>query len=76
MTIFHKHSLLGLCLFLPFFGLSQTIITGKVIDQKDGTPLPYVYLKIEKIALGTVTEGDGKFRKNGAIQKRKNITNT
>ncbi len=60
-TFFKQFSLLS-CLLFSFSVLAQTTITGKVVDKKDGTPLPYVYLKIDKFALGTVTEGDGKFR--------------
>ena len=62
MTTFFKHTLIGFLLFFPFFLNSQTTISGIIVDQNDGTPLPYVYLKIDKIAIGTVTEGDGKFR--------------
>lgn len=42
--------------------LSQTTIRGTVVDKNDGAPLPYAYLKIDKVGLGTVTEGDGKFK--------------
>lgn len=41
---------------------SDIIITGTVVDKSDGTPLPYAYLKVDNTRLGTVTEGDGKFR--------------
>jgi len=40
----------------------QETIKGTVVDKTDGTPLPYAYLKIDKVGLGTVTEGDGKFQ--------------
>jgi len=62
MITFFKNALISLFLFFPFFVNSQTTISGIVVDENDGTPLPYVYLKIDNIALGTVTEGDGKFR--------------
>ena len=62
MTTLFKQVSLHLCLLFPFLTFAQTTITGVVVDKKEGAPLPYVYLKIDKIALGTVTEGDGKFR--------------
>jgi protease II len=40
---------------------SQKTITGLVVDKTDGTPLPYAYLKLDNVGIGTVTEGDGKF---------------
>jgi len=58
----YKQLLFVFFLSLPFYVFAQTTISGKVVDKNDGTPLPYVYLKIDKIALGTVTEGDGQFR--------------
>ncbi|MFK7980298.1 MAG: carboxypeptidase-like regulatory domain-containing protein [Saprospiraceae bacterium] len=64
MTTFYKNASLVFFLCFSVYGFAQTTITGKVVDKNDGTPLPYVYLKIDKIALGTVTEGDGKFRIN------------
>ena len=42
--------------------IPQTTITGTVVDKNTGTPLPYAYLKIDKTGLGTVTEGNGKFK--------------
>ncbi len=45
-----------------FNALSQTTVTGMVVDKNDGAPLPYAYLKIDEISIGTVTEGDGKFQ--------------
>lgn len=42
--------------------LSSIKITGTVVDKDNGTPLPYAYLKIDNVGLGTVTEGNGKFQ--------------
>ena len=42
--------------------LSELNITGTVVDKDNGEPLPFAYLKIDKTSLGTVTEGDGKFK--------------
>jgi protease II len=44
--------------------ISQTTITGKVVDKTNKTPLPYTYLKIDKTGLGTVTDGEGQFKIN------------
>ncbi|MEM9930195.1 MAG: carboxypeptidase-like regulatory domain-containing protein, partial [Bacteroidota bacterium] len=41
---------------------TPTIITGTVIDATTQEPLPYVYLKLDNYALGTVTEADGSYR--------------
>jgi len=41
---------------------AQNSISGIVYDQATDTPLPFVYLKVDGIALGTVTEADGTFR--------------
>lgn len=47
--------------FLCTCGRAQ-VVTGTVLDAKSGAPLPYVYLKVKNIALGTVTEVDGSYR--------------
>ncbi len=41
---------------------SQNIISGVVAEKTNGAPLPYAYLTIAKVGLGTVTDGDGKFQ--------------
>ncbi|RED45258.1 protease II [Winogradskyella eximia] len=41
---------------------AQETINGTVIAKDDNTPLPYAYLKIDKVGLGTVTDGNGKFQ--------------
>ncbi len=41
---------------------AQSSFSGLVYDQATDAPLPFVYLKVDGIALGTVTEGDGTFR--------------
>ena len=63
MTInFFTKITLALFLFLTFNTFSQTVVTGTVIDKKDTAPLPYAYIKIDSVPLGTVTDADGKFR--------------
>ncbi|QNK77922.1 prolyl oligopeptidase family serine peptidase [Winogradskyella sp. PAMC22761] len=66
-----KPLLLLLCLIMSFAKAqnnqtntitSQETIKGTIVDQTDGIPLPYAYLKIDKTALGTVTDGNGKFQ--------------
>lgn len=44
-------------------GLSQTI-SGKVIDQKSGTPLSYVHIGIVGKNMGTVSDDGGNFQIN------------
>jgi len=61
ISFFSKTSLI-LFIFLSFNTFSQTVVTGTVIDKKDTAPLPYAYIKIDSVPLGTVTDADGKFR--------------
>ncbi|WP_324027124.1 prolyl oligopeptidase family serine peptidase [Maribacter sp. BPC-D8] len=58
----YRNFLLIVFLFITITSFSQTTVMGTVVDKKDATALPYAYLKIDDIALGTVTDGDGRFR--------------
>lgn len=40
----------------------NTTIKGIIVDKKDNKPLPYAYVTINNTGLGTVTDGDGKFK--------------
>jgi len=40
---------------------AQTIITGTVFSQKDNSELPGVSVSVKGTALGTATDGNGKF---------------
>jgi hypothetical protein len=40
---------------------AQTIITGKVIDSENETPLPYASIRIKEKALGCLTNKQGEF---------------
>ncbi len=41
---------------------SQNTITGIVVDKTNGTTLPFAYVTLQKVGLGTVTDGDGNFK--------------
>ncbi|MEP2239148.1 MAG: carboxypeptidase-like regulatory domain-containing protein, partial [Maribacter sp.] len=62
ITNFYRISLLIVFLFLTITSFSQTTVIGTIVDKKDASALPYAYLKIDDVALGTVTDGDGRFR--------------
>ena len=49
-------------LCFSYITFCQTTVTGTAVDKKTATPLPFAYLKIDSVALGTVTDADGKFR--------------
>lgn len=51
-----------LLLLCPFFAFAQTNITGQIFDEGTKEALPFVFVKVESLALGTVSEGDGKFQ--------------
>ena len=52
--------LMGL-LFSVLQVFSQRTITGKVTDEKDGTPLSGVSVTVKGTSIGTVTGTDGSF---------------
>ena len=44
------------------FAQSQQIqITGKVLNKADGSPLPFAYVQISELAIGTVTDANGDY---------------
>ncbi|HNP19119.1 MAG TPA: prolyl oligopeptidase family serine peptidase [Fulvivirga sp.] len=50
------------CLLLSCSAFGQSIrYSGKVIGHEDQKPIPFAYVKIKGVALGTVTQSDGKF---------------
>src|SRR5690606_36407402 len=51
--------------------LAQTrIITGKIVDAKDGSPLPGVTFSIKGASTGTLTGPDGNFRLQAGADAR------
>jgi len=58
-TIYNK--LLLLLLLLPFSVLAQSTLTGRVVEESSGQPLPGVNVVIEGTANGTSTDFDGNF---------------
>lgn len=61
MTRFY--SLMGILLLFCTFSFAQSKqITGKVTDQKDGSALPGVTVKIKDGIAGTVTTSDGTYK--------------
>lgn len=54
-------TLFALCFPLWVFA-QQRIITGRVVDQEKGTPLPGVTVRVEGTNIGTQTGLDGTFR--------------
>lgn len=62
MIALSKKFILLFFIFLNFNAISQTIVTGTVIDKNDGNTIPYAYVKIDNVAIGTVTEANGTFQ--------------
>ena len=60
----HKLIVLLLVLFaVPIFHLSaQETLTGRVVDESDGTPIPYTTIGISGTDIGTVSDGNGVFK--------------
>ncbi len=56
-----KFSLIGILFCLANVAYTQQIISGKVYDEIDNTPLPGVSILVENNT-GTITDGDGSFR--------------
>ncbi len=58
-----KNTLLFLALILfsnlSFAQFNQIQISGRVLSETDGLPLPYAYVKLEGLAIGTVTNANG-----------------
>lgn len=61
------YALLGLCFFTPIFSKSQTIATGKVLDDKTNTPLAYVFISFSSFSAGTDKNGRYIIRLNNNI---------
>ncbi|MDI9355976.1 MAG: TonB-dependent receptor [Chitinophagaceae bacterium] len=60
-----KNNLL-LCLVMlfciSFNGIAQRVVTGKVQDAGDGSPIPAVNIIVQGTSVGTTTDLDGNFR--------------
>jgi protease II len=56
-------TLLLVAVFCPLISPAQSFIklSGRVEDAKSGSPVPYAYVTLQGVALGTVTNGNGEF---------------
>ncbi|MEL7004900.1 MAG: carboxypeptidase-like regulatory domain-containing protein, partial [Bacteroidota bacterium] len=45
-------------------GQSRIQLSGMVVDAENSIPVPYAYVSLQDVALGTVTNGDGRFAIN------------
>lgn len=59
-----KKALVLLLLLLPILSFAQTIITGKVINAGDKTPVPYASVFLSNSMVGGKTNDDGSFTLN------------
>ncbi|MEI3799361.1 MULTISPECIES: SusC/RagA family TonB-linked outer membrane protein [unclassified Chitinophaga] len=58
-------SFMGILLLFCMLSFAQSKqVTGKVTDQRDGSPLPGVTIKVKGLKEGTVTNADGVFKLN------------
>ena len=53
---------LFLSVILNSFGQSKVVYSGKIIDSKDNTPVPFCNVCIENTSIGTISNRDGDFR--------------
>jgi protease II len=58
-----KSILLTACIFVTISASSQstTLISGVVFNIEDSKPLPFAYVMLKNVKLGTVTDENGKF---------------
>src|SRR4051812_34519813 len=57
-----KYLLILFFLFPLSLLAQQTVISGKVIDQTDGSTLPGVSVQVKGTTTGAITDAGGKFR--------------
>jgi len=57
-----KVSCVALLCLISVSAMAQTVVTGKVTDSKDGSPLPGVSIVAKGSTAGTVTDVNGAFR--------------
>jgi ferric enterobactin receptor len=65
MRKFTNRIIAMLFFLVPLFASAQTAVSGKVVNQKDGSPLSGVSVVIVKKGSGTKTDGNGQFTING-----------
>ena len=60
----HKLIVLSLLLVATTMGRlsAQQTLTGQVVDESDGTPIPYTTIGISGTDIGTVSDGKGSFK--------------
>lgn len=46
---------------VPFTGISQTVVKGKVTDANSGDPIPFVNIIFKGTTIGTTTDFDGNY---------------
>ncbi len=57
--------ILGILFFIPILLIAQNSVSGTVIEESTGNPLPGVNIKVQGTNIGTVTDFDGKYTLNG-----------
>ena len=53
--------LIAILVPMPILSFSQNVVSGTVISQEDGKPVPGVSIVIKNTSLGTVTDVDGRY---------------
>jgi hypothetical protein len=48
-------------LLLPFAGLTQTVVSGKVLDANSGDPIPFASVIFKGTSIGVTTDFDGNY---------------
>src|SRR5687768_11913380 len=49
------------CAASPLAGLCQYVVTGKLIELGDQTPIPFANIGIVNSSIGTISNADGSF---------------
>lgn len=56
------NTLLFLLISISVFGQDQIYLSGKVVFAEDQSPVPFGYIRLDGLAMGTVTDAAGNFK--------------
>jgi len=61
IALLNKLYIAVLLILSPFWGIGQTVVSGKITDGESGESLPYVSVVFSGTSIGTTTDFDGQF---------------
>ena len=56
------YTLIFLLINTTIFAQDQLYLSGKVVFAEDQSPVPFGYIRLEGLAMGTVTDAAGNFK--------------